>query len=164
MKKDIIGMMKRFAPILLVTMIAAGGLLYWKTSYPAHCQVCDRAGCKALTFGLKKRWGIQVRTCCPRCGFHYGKSHQGTQITYATDFTTGEKIDAGSAVYVEGSSVHFCEEPQAIRDEIRGTSAYLKFDRCLPSVIAFAKKEDAQAFKKSNGGTLLTFNDLKGKI
>jgi len=34
------------------------------------------------------------------------------------------------------------------------------WDRCLPSVIAFATREDAQAFQEQSGGSLLTFAEL----
>jgi len=151
---------KKIFLTLLMLLLVGAGVFYWKTSGHGSCEVCERPGCKALSFQLKSRWGLKVNTCCPRCGIRYQKKHEGITISNATDFSTGKHIDAAAAVYVEGSDVKFCQTPKTIQDEIRGCCIYPKFDRCLPSLIAFKHKGDAQVFRSKHGGRYVSLEKL----
>ncbi len=105
--------------------------------------------------------GKTVQTCCPRCGLHYLKVRGQTARTFeATDYASDQWIDATKAVYVSGSDVSHCGTEEARRDAY-GCCAIKAYDRCLPSLIAFATPDAAQAFQKQHGGNLLTFAQLQ---
>lgn len=60
----------------------------------------------------------------------------------AVDYNTGKNLNAGDAFYVKGSSVK----------PVMGGE----------SVVAFLKREDAEMFRKENGGRILTYDDIFG--
>ena len=126
---------------------------------PAHCRVCDRDECKGLVFRIKMPAGQTVETCCPRCGLHFLASNSTAQGAEATDFATGQWLDASKASYVSGSDVKACAMPETRRDA-QGCCAFKGYDRCLPSLIAFANTTNAQAFARQHGGTIQTWPEL----
>jgi hypothetical protein len=127
------------------------------------CAVCNRDECKGLAFRVTLENGKVVETCCPRCGLHYLEStHQQARKMEATDFATGQWVDAATAVYVSGSDMHPCAEIQSMRDP-QGCCLMKTYDRCLPSLVAFAAKEQATAFQKSHGGQLVGFQAVSAK-
>ena len=105
--------------------------------------------------------GKTVQTCCPRCGLHYlNINHQTAKTLQATDYTSGQWIDATKALYVSGSDVSHCGMVDVHRDAY-GCCAIKDYDRCLPSLIAFVTLDAAQAFQKQHGGSLVTFAQLQ---
>ncbi len=96
-----------------------------------------------MSFRVTLESGKVVETCCPRCGLHYlESSHQQARKMEATDFATGNWVDAATAVYVSDSDMHPCAEMQTMRDP-QGCCMMKTYDRCLPSLVAFAAKEQA---------------------
>ena len=124
------------------------------------CAVCQRDECKAMAFRVMLDNGKTVETCCPRCGLHYvatlGRTPRALQ---ATDFATGKWIDAKSAVFVSGSDVSGCSAMESRRDA-QGCCLMKAYDRCLPSLAAFADRSAAAEFQRRHGGELLAFSEL----
>lgn len=133
---------------------------YVSVSRPAEdlCRVCDRGLRQGMTYRLELPGGTED-ACCPRCGMHYQIEHPGTaKKVWATDLNTGRFIAAESAFYVEGGDIAHCtmhatpveRQPQgvAVRD----------FDRCLPSLVAFASREEAETYRKQHGGGVVDFS------
>ena len=130
-------------------------------STKAVCDVCKRDECAAMTFRLEYADGGSQQTCCPRCGAHALKEAGGRQVRRmeAHDFATGRPIDARQAVYVDGSDMEHCSgDTGAASAQDSGRS--LHYDRCLPSLVAFASREDAAAFMREHGGHLRGFDEL----
>lgn len=77
--------------------------------------------------------------CCPHCGL-WEQITSKTRISSARarDFITGQWKDASTMVFLGGSSAA---------------------PSCTPSWIAFAKKADAEKFRKAFGGTILSYDD-----
>ncbi len=130
------------------------------------CPQCGRPECRNLSFTVQLRGGDEVRTCCPRCGLHYlAHEHPEVAALRVRDFLTARSLDASRAIFVEGSDVAPCcrAEGPPPRDP---TGAGLKpvYDRCLPSLLAFASRADAEAFAREHGGRLKTFADLEREI
>ena len=124
------------------------------------CAVCQRDECKAMAFRAALDNGKTVETCCPRCGLHYVETMKQPARGYeATDFATGRWIDATKATFVSGSDMKGCGMPEAHRDA-QGCCMYLQYDRCLPSLVAFANKPAAVEFQRQHGGDVLTFAEL----
>ena len=127
------------------------------------CAVCNREECNGLTFRVTLENGKVVETCCPRCGLHYLEStHQRARKMEATDFATGNWVDAANAVYVSDSNVHPCAELQTLRDP-QGCCMLKTYDRCLPSLVAFAATEPAATFQKAHGGQIVGFQTVSAK-
>lgn len=124
------------------------------------CAVCQREECKAMAFRMTLDNGKTIETCCPRCGLHYiesNKQHAGA--LEATDFATGYWLDATRAVFVSGSDMRPCAMPESRRDA-QGCCMYLQYDRCLPSLVAFADKPAAVEFQKQHGGEIVALDKL----
>ena len=116
-----------------------------------------------MAFRMTLDNGKTVETCCPRCGLHYLEANrQHARTLEATDFATGDWLDATKAVFVSGSDVRPCAMPSAQRDA-QGCCMYLQYDRCLPSLVAFADKPAATEFQKQHGGDVLAFAELSTK-
>jgi hypothetical protein len=127
------------------------------------CAVCHRDECKAMAFRIQLESGKMVETCCPRCGVHYVETMKPAASGYeATDFATGRWIDAAKATFVSGSDMKGCAMPAAQRDA-QGCCMYVAYDRCLPSLVAFADRPAAVEFQKSHGGDLMAFAELSAK-
>lgn len=130
---------------------------------PRACAVCDRAECKGMAFRVTLENGKVVETCCPRCAVHYLESnHQQARKMEATDFATGHWMEATNAIYVSDSDVHPCAELQTLRDP-QGCCMLKTYDRCLPSLVAFAANDQASAFQKGHGGQLVAFQEISKK-
>ena len=122
------------------------------------CQVCQREECTGLAFRVTLEDGKRVETCCPRCGLHYLEANQvKARRMEATDYATGKWIEAKDATYVEGSDVSHCASAETKRDQF-GCCYFKGYDRCLPSLIAFAKLETATTFQRDHGGKFVQLN------
>lgn len=131
---------------------------------PRSCPVCRREECRGFAFRILLANGKTLDTCCPRCGLEYLHAiNQQARTMAATDFNNGKWVDAAQAVYVMGSDVSHCSMNEAQRDAY-GCCYYKSFDRCEPSVLAFASKEEAQAFTKLHNGRLLDYEDLRAEV
>jgi nitrous oxide reductase accessory protein NosL len=125
------------------------------------CAVCQRDECKAMAFRVTLQSGKTIETCCPRCGLHYVETMKPAARGFeATDFATGQWMDATKATFVSDSDVKGCAMPSARRDA-QGCCLYVAYDRCLPSLVAFADRAAAVEFQKQHGGNLVTFAELR---
>ena len=148
----------RLILLMLCVVVAAGC-----SKSTRMCAVCNGEECKGLAFRVTLENGKVVETCCARCGLHYLEStHHRARKMEATDFVTGSWVDAANAIYVSDSDVHPCTEVQSMRDP-QGCCLMKTYDRCLPSLVAFATKEPATAFQKSHGGQLVGFQAVSAK-
>ena len=122
------------------------------------CPFCDRMVHSVTAYHLKVD-GHDVAACCPRCGMHAQMNHEqrNTGTAIATDVTTGERIAADSATYVEGGSVQYCMHGnQPVTREPNGVSVR-EYDRCLPTLAAFKTPQEADLYQKQHGGRVLSY-------
>lgn len=149
--------MRTLALIIGVALVAGCGQSH------RVCAVCERDECKGLAFRVTLENGKSVETCCPRCALHYLETnHQQARQMEATDFTTGHWLDASRAIYISESDVHPCATLETRRDP-QGCCMLKTYDRCLPSLVAFAAKDQAAAFQKVHGGKLVAFQEIPTK-
>jgi hypothetical protein len=149
--------------VKLLVMIFCLALVTGCARSPRTCAVCNRDECKGMAFRVTLENGKTVETCCPRCGLHYLETnHLTARQIEATDFATGNWVDAAKAVYVSDSNVHPCAMPETLRDP-QGCCMMKTYDRCLPSLVAFAGKDAAVAFQKAHGGQLVAFQEIARK-
>ena len=124
------------------------------------CAVCQRDECKAMAFRMTLEDGKTVETCCPRCGMHYlESSKQQPRRLEATDFATGRWIEASTATFVSDSDVRGCATMETRRDA-QGCCLIKGYDRCLPSLVAFADVSRAEAFRKEHGGQRVSIQEV----
>jgi hypothetical protein len=80
--------------------------------------------------------GEQWQACCAHCGL-LGLHHAtGAQSVLAAEFLYGQMVNAYQATFVLGSDVTLC---------------------CVPSVLCFATRHDAERYGIGFGGELLDF-------
>jgi hypothetical protein len=148
------------AILLTAILLVAGACASFRDE---TCPQCGRAECKNLGFEVTLAGGTIVRTCCPRCGLRALEEGGGrAERLRVKDFDTARWIDARAAVYVEASDVHPCStmhgEPPT--DE-RGCCLKAVYDRCEPSLIAFAERPRAERFAREHGGFVREFDRVE---
>jgi hypothetical protein len=150
--------------ILLLSAVAVAGLLlvgYWFVlrSQPELCTACQRH------ISDKSRAVVEVSgkrepVCCVRCGLTIERQeHQPVRLIEVTDYNSGKPLAPDTAYYVEGSRVMLCEHQAGLVDPAKRPYEMV-FDRCMPSVFAFARQEEASAFASSNGGSVLRLSQV----
>ena len=113
-----------------------------------------------MAFQIVLENGRTVETCCPRCGLHHLVNQKLTaRELRATDYRTGQWLDARTATFVSGSDLHGCV-PMEPRRDATGCCLMKTYARCLPSLVAFRNREQATEFRQTHGGELIVFADL----
>ncbi|MBI3170777.1 MAG: DeoR family transcriptional regulator [Chloroflexi bacterium] len=102
------------------------------------CAMCSKPVSQRTVFIVKFENGEEKRTCCAHCGLMLQSRTHNIWQTLTTDYLYGHMISAGQAYYLTGSDVNIC---------------------CVPSVLAFSSKQDAEKFQKGFGGQVLSMND-----
>ncbi len=151
---------------LIVLIIVGAGLTYvaWHLTGRAGdmvCEVCNRpVHMETRTVALVG--GEREVFCCPTCALSAGRQ-EGKPVKFLklTDYATAWPVEPDDAFLVRGSDVNPCleHEPEMLTDMEKQPSA-LTFDRCAPSVLAFATRQAAEAFIREHGGELLLAKDL----
>lgn len=129
------------------------------TSRAPVCQVCSRAIHKDMRtvaiVGTKRDI-----FCCPTCALSArAQLHQAVRFEQLSDFATGNPLRPADAFAVEGSDVVPCVHTHEILDQDRQPTP-VAFDRCSPSIIAFANRVGAERFAAEHGGRVDTFSHL----
>ena len=104
------------------------------------CSICKRPLHPAQRFIVLSQNGRERRACCPRCGLRFA-IEAGAKPSQATDFSSGKIITAESAFYLEGSDLMQCCTSTTMRAD-SGMLCDLHYDRCMPSLVAFAQKKN----------------------
>lgn len=126
---------------------------------PAFCEVSGRPIHSNMLTVVEVN-GEKLHTCCPRCPLTLVRqAHAQVKLLEVTDYSSGRRLKARDAYFVDGSMVEMCSAPRMISDETR-TPYMREFDRCSPSLLAFASEDEARAFIAHNGGKLARVDDL----
>ena len=145
--------------ILAVVAAVTGGAWYVLQKPPGICELSGRPIHDNMRT-VVRIGGRKIHTCCPRCPLTLARQTGETvEFLRVTDYATSRPLDPAQAFFVNESRVQVCYAPRIKLDEAR--APYRKmFDRCEPSLIAFARMEDARAFMAVNGGSLKRLSDL----
>jgi hypothetical protein len=102
--------------------------------------------------------------CCPACALSlHEQAGKPVQVTQLTSFLDGRALAPESAYIVKGSNVNMCERaPELIQEDKR--PADLRYDRCSPSLIAFARRDEAVEFARDHGGEVLPFREAAAAL
>ena len=142
-------------PILLALLLSC-------SPKPSLCWVCEREIHPEVRATLTLGDGRRVPACCPRCALHYKQeSATAPRAITVTDHAGGGSLPFEKAFLVEGSDETPCIRHHPVLDE-RRTPMHVCYDRCMPSLIAFAAEGAARAFVREHGGTLHAPGSLTG--
>jgi hypothetical protein len=155
------GNKKYLVTVIMLVVVGLGvGLFYLVQSGRLAagnplCSVCNRPLHPAQKFLVASKDGKDHPACCPRCGLRFAIENKG-RSTRATDFNSGKWISAESAYYLEGSDVMECCGSSTMRADA-GMLCEMHYDRCMPSLVAFAEKNAAEDFQRQHGGRIISF-------
>lgn len=146
--------------VTLLALIAGGSYYFFQQQGEPVCGICTRAVHAATHYRIFLRDQEPVDVCCPRCGLRFQEGRDDIAAVEAGDFDTGERLDAQDAFYVENSSVHLCCRQDFVRRDEAKQEYVLSWDRCLPSLVAFRTRQQAEAFRQRHGGAIKTYDRL----
>ncbi len=131
--------LNRLAEAGLVQKIHGGVTLPAETSEigsAPRCAMCHQAIHPRAAFVTHCPTGEQQHACCPHCGLMLACEQTQPALSLTTDFLYGHMVNAHQAAFLIGSGVTLC---------------------CMPSVLTFGSRADAERFQQGFGGTLLDF-------
>ncbi len=154
---------KTVMSIVVLALFATAGYWLLQRSSPTECKVCRReihAAARAVIEVDGKREAV----CCVRCAMTLDEQEQKpVRLVEVTDYVRRTALAPKDAFYVEGSRIVLCRSHEAHVDEAKHPQARI-FDRCEPSVYAFSRREEADAFAAENGGVVLRLGELMKEI
>ena len=151
----------RQALCLGIVLAVALGLGYagWRVTRSPEssvCRVCGRmihADMRTVAVVGDKREVF----CCPTCALSAGAQlHKAVRFEQLSDYETGHPLLPANAFAVEGSDVITCVHSQQMLDH-DGQPIPMAYDRCSPSIIAFANRTSAERFASEHGGQIGAF-------
>jgi hypothetical protein len=151
---------KRIAAAVVLLVLAGVGIFLLTRSFADTCQVCGRPLHARMLYRIHLADGTTEQVCCARCGLHFQRLHDDVRSAEVADFATGDMMSVDEAYFVEGSSVHPCASEELMRHDRSGAQYKLDWDRCLPSLVAFGRLEQAEAFRDRNGGEIRSYAEL----
>lgn len=104
----------------------------------SNCAMCGKSTSPRTLFIVKLDDGEELRACCAHCGLMLQSRSLNAWQSMTTDYLYGHMISAGQAFYLVGSTISIC---------------------CVPSILAFGSRSDAENFQKGFSGQLLGMDE-----
>ncbi len=101
------------------------------TSKKEQCAMCNKSISERTVFIVRLENGEQKHTCCAHCGLMLQTQTKKISQSLTADYLHGHMISATQAIYICGSDLNIC---------------------CVPSVLSFGSKQDAEKFQNGFGG------------
>ncbi|MEZ5352897.1 MAG: nitrous oxide reductase accessory protein NosL [Bryobacteraceae bacterium] len=146
--------------LILSSLTGLLGYTVWRMRLqPKICAVClrplhERSGAIALVEGQR------LTLCCPACALTQQRQTRGAvKVVELTDYESDKPLQPGDAFIVVGSNHNHCVHDRTLTGSDKRTST-LDFDRCSPSMVAFARRQAAEDFIREHGGRLDRFARL----
>jgi hypothetical protein len=164
----------RSQAVIGISVVAAAfltlGYTAWRLNSPSDTTVCELSGrpihanMRTIAYIGKDRKVL----CCPTCALSAGaQTHLPVRFEQLSDYETGRTLRPQDAFAVEGSGVIPCERSHdAMTTEMLnqdGQPVPVVFDRCSPSILAFASRASAERFASEYGGTVGAFLEIVAK-
>jgi hypothetical protein len=149
---------------VFLAALAAGGFWLLRDTQPQMCPICDRS-IHAQARAVVQFNGRRAPVCCIRCGLtHNVQAGKPGNLLEVTEYNTLQPLKPEAAFYVEGPRFSLCDpHDHSMVDETKHPYARM-FDRCEPSTYAFARRDEAEKFARENGGTVLSWEDLRKEV
>lgn len=155
--------LRRIALIaIFLAVVGSAGFAWFRLIVhpkPVACGYCNRPLHAQLSVTAEID-GKRTEVCCARCAIAEANQQQRPiKLIAVHDYLSGRSISPSDAWFVEGSRTMACDHDAMRMNEMKGTGE-IAFDRCSPGTLAFAAREDAEAFVKANGGKVLSTAQL----
>ena len=154
-----------FLGLAVICVAALAGYYVWTGRLAGGkplCEVCRRVIHMETSFRIAQANGAVQVTCCPRCGLT-SVIKNGGKVLDAVDYSSRKRIAAAEAVYLEGSDIMECCSAAGFRSD-EGSYHEIDYDRCMPSLLAFARREDAETVRQKHGGTIIGFAEARQSV
>ena len=156
-------MVKRFLIIaaagLALVALVVGGFRVVANREESFCGFCLRP-IHANTKVIAEIDGRRRTVCCARCAISEAyQEKKAVRLIEVTDYVTSKSVDPEKAYFVDGSNKVLCNHDAAMLDESR-QAHQMTYDRCFPGTYAFAIREDAEAFVRESGGSIVQLQTL----
>ena len=149
--------------VLVLAALALGGYWLVKRTAPDTCRICQRE-IHAASRAVIELDGQREPVCCARCAFTFQEQkHKRVRLVGVNDYVSKTALEPASAYYVEGSHIVLCAKHEPLLDQTKHPYQPV-FDRCVPSLYAFARREDAEVFAAANGGVVLRLPQLLKEV
>ena len=146
--------------LLIITgAVAYTGLRMSRSSAQQVCGICSRpihhqSGAVALIGEHRETF------CCLSCAFSTQRQTESpVEVVELTDYETDSPLIPEGVYLAVGTDVNLCTRHRPLLDETK-QSYPVGFDRCSPSILAFARRESAKRFIQEHGGELMRFADV----
>lgn len=147
--------------------VAAPRVWRWWTAPPAgYCPICHRHEHKESMVKLRAEGERPSEACCLSCALTYGRqTSKAITILSVTDHDSGKPLEPDNASFVVGSDVSPCTHPHTEMQVGAERESYaVRWDRCLPSILAFASRESAGEFRTQHGGRLRNLQEVRDEV
>lgn len=158
----------RRAAVLIALLSVALAVAYagWSFSRRTRsdmCMVCLRST-HAHSRVVGTAGGHRVVFCCLACALSQ-RRQAGThiQLTSVPDYSGGGTVQLDRGYVVAGSDVIPCSQHQPHIDQNKQPVA-LEFDRCAPSILPFASRDEAAIFARNHGGRVVPLNEFEAAL
>lgn len=146
--------------VVILVALSLGGYWVLRRTEPNICRICRREIHQQSQAVIEVE-GKREPVCCIRCALTLARQQSGSvRLVEVNDYVSGRPVNPATAFYVEGSQVVLCEKHEPMLLDPTKHPYRRVFDRCEPSVYAFARREAAEAFAARNGGTIRTLAEL----
>jgi hypothetical protein len=148
---------RRFGLLILAAVVVGALALGWydyqQYRSPTTCGFCQRPLYARLRV-IAEIDGRRSDVCCARCAISEAlQEKKPVRLIEVRDYATGASLRPDRAYFVDDSHAMACNHDEARVNEMKH-SERLAFDRCSPGAFAFARREDAEAFARQNGGVI----------
>ena len=148
--------MERRRWLILFGAALSQGCQVFRSADASECSACKRP-IHAHSRTVAAVNGQSRVFCCPACALsEHGQTAKSVTITRLTSYLTGEPLAPEAAYVVRGSDVNMCIRMQDIVGADK-RPADLRYDRCAPSLYAFAQRSEAARFAREHGGEVMLF-------
>lgn len=156
--------MRRSGVVVLVSLLffSGWGIIRAMAAPAGECDVCVRAVRSGSAAVLNLSSGETLELCCSRCALtHQRRNDVEADRLTLRDASGGQPVAAEEAFFVEGGRTPACCASALVRRDGRGAVAVANWDRCRPSLHAFADRRRAQEFARRHGGTVAGWQQLR---
>lgn len=148
--------------VAALAAVPALGYLGWTgihSGEAAECFACRRP-IHAHSKTVAVAHGRSRVFCCPTCALsEHQQEGKPVKVTELTSFLTGAPLDPADAYIVRGSNFNMCARTRELVNADKHP-AVLHYDRCAPSLIAFARRDEAVRFARDHGGEVMRFPEV----
>ena len=147
------------AVLVVLAGIVAAGYRVMANREETFCGFCHRS-IHANTKVIAEIDGRRRTVCCARCAVSEAyQEKKPLRLIAVTDYVSGNSLNPEQAYFVDGSRKVLCAHDEMMIDQSKHMQP-MTYDRCFPGTYAFAHQDDAEAFVRENGGTVMQLQKL----